>query len=47
MITYMIIRDRKEDGLSNSWLFITICMALAIDISMTLKVYLLYRFATL
>ena len=47
MITYLIIRDRKEDNVSNYWLFITICMALAVDASMILKFYLLYQFATL
>jgi hypothetical protein len=47
MITYIIIRDRKEDKVSNYWLFITICMALVVDTSMILKCYALYLFATL
>ena len=48
MITYMIIRDRKEDNyVSNYYLFITICIALAVDISMMVKFYLLYKFVTL
>jgi uncharacterized membrane protein len=47
MLTYIIIRDRKEDNVSNYWLGITICIALLADMGILAKFYLLYKFSTM